>query len=126
VRLLQVGRLISARQRQDISAYTASVEYDFRPDWHISPPQGLLNNPNGFIYHQWQYHFSYQWHPYPWVHKDKYWAHLTSKDLVNWQWQPVAFTPSDWFDSHGVFSGHAVSGGDRLMLFYTGNTRVGE
>jgi beta-fructofuranosidase len=86
----------------------------------------LLNNPNGFIYHQWQYHFSYQWHPYPWVHKDKYWAHLTSKDLVNWQWQPVAFTPSDWFDSHGVFSGHAVSHYDRLMLFYTGNTRVGE
>ncbi|PKH02761.1 sucrose-6-phosphate hydrolase [Psychromonas sp. MB-3u-54] len=124
--LLQVGQLISDQQRQDISAYTAPVECEFRPDWHISPPQGLLNDPNGFIYHQGQYHLFYQWYPYACVHKDKYWAHLTSKDLVNWQWQPVALTPSDWFDSHGVFSGHALSQDDLLMLFYTGNTRIGE
>ncbi|MFT6927825.1 MAG: beta-fructofuranosidase [Psychromonas sp.] len=124
--LLQVGQLISDKQRQNIIPCISAVECEFRPDWHISPPQGLLNDPNGFIYHQGQYHLFYQWYPYACEHKDKYWAHLTSKDLVNWRWQPVALTPSDWFDSHGVFSGHAISHNDLLMLFYTGNTRIDE
>jgi beta-fructofuranosidase len=124
--LLQVGQQIAEQQLQDIRPYITPVECEFRPDWHISPPQGLLNDPNGFIYHQGQYHLFYQWYPYACVHKDKYWAHLTSKDLVNWQWQPVPLTPSDWFDSHGVFSGHALSQDEQLMLFYTGNVRIGE
>ncbi|WP_413702334.1 glycoside hydrolase family 32 protein [Psychromonas sp. KJ10-10] len=97
-----------------------------RPTWHVSPPQGLLNDPNGFIYHQGKYHLFYQWSPYACEHKDKYWAHLTSDNLIHWDWQPVALTPSDWFDSHGVFSGHALSQGDELKLFYTGNVRIDE
>lgn len=122
--LLAVGKLISQQQLQDITAYIEPVECEYRPQWHISPPQGLLNDPNGFIYHQGQYHLFYQWYPYACEHKDKHWAHLTSKDLVSWDWQPLALTPSDWFDSHGVFSGHALSQGNELMLFYTGNVRI--
>ena len=124
--LLKIGKLISQQQRQNIAPYMTPVECEHRPQWHISPPQGLLNDPNGFIYHQGQYHLFYQWYPYACVHKDKHWAHLTSKDLVTWDWQSVALTPSDWFDSHGVFSGHAISQGDELMLFYTGNVRTDE
>lgn len=124
--LLEAGRLIAQQQLVDADAYLQPVPCPFRPDWHISPPQGLFNDPNGFIYHQGQYHLFYQLYPYTCEHKDKYWAHLTSKDLVNWQWQPLALTPSHWFDCHGVFSGHAISRGEELMLFYTGNVRVGE
>jgi beta-fructofuranosidase len=124
--LLEVGKLIAEQQLQAITPYTEPVACEYRPSWHISPPQGLLNDPNGFIYHQGQYHLFYQWYPYACEHKDKHWAHLTSKDLLTWDWQPVALTPSDWFDSHGVFSGHALSQGDELMLFYTGNVRIDE
>ena len=124
--LLEVGKLIAKQQLTEIQPYITPVECAHRPAWHISPPQGLLNDPNGFIYHQGQYHLFYQWYPYACVHKDKYWAHLTSKDLINWEWQPIALTPSDWFDSHGVFSGHALSHDNELMLFYTGNVRIGE
>ncbi|HEY5715333.1 MAG TPA: glycoside hydrolase family 32 protein, partial [Psychromonas sp.] len=124
--LLEAGKLIAKQQLQAIQPYTTPVECEHRPAWHISPPQGLLNDPNGFIYHQGQYHLFYQWYPYACAHKDKHWAHLTSKDLINWEWQPVALTPSDWFDSHGVFSGHALSQDDQLMLFYTGNVRIDE
>lgn len=124
--LLEVGKLISQQQLAALEPCLEALECEHRPSWHISPPQGLLNDPNGFIYHQGQYHLFYQWYPFSCEHKDKYWAHLTSKDLVNWQSQPVALTPSDWFDSHGVFSGHALSQGDELMLFYTGNVRIGE
>lgn len=123
--LALVGRSIAARQQVKAAQYRVARPSHYRPQWHISPPQGLLNDPNGFIYHQGAYHLFYQWYPYSCEHKDKYWVHLTSDDLINWHWQSVALTPSDWFDSHGVFSGHAVSQGDDLMLFYTGNTRLG-
>ena len=124
--LAEVGKLIAEQQLQALKPYSEPLACAHRPSWHIAPPQGLLNDPNGFIYHQGQYHLFYQWYPYACEHKDKYWAHLTSKDLLHWQWQPVALTPSDWYDSHGVFSGHALSQGDELMLFYTGNVRIDE
>ncbi|KIE20104.1 sucrose-6-phosphate hydrolase [Vibrio sinaloensis] len=124
--LLKIGRMISEQQQLALASATKPAQCPHRPCWHISPPQGLLNDPNGFIFHNGEYHLFYQWYPHACVHKDKYWAHLTSPDLVNWQWQPVALTPSDWFDAHGVFSGHALSHQNQLMLFYTGNTRIGE
>ncbi|MBG0759759.1 sucrose-6-phosphate hydrolase [Vibrio cidicii] len=123
--LAKVGLAIAARQRQQASQHLQPTACPYRPQWHISPPQGLLNDPNGFVYHQGEYHLFYQWYPFACEHKDKYWVHLKSADLVNWAWQSIALTPSDWFDSHGVFSGHAVSDGDNLWLFYTGNTRLG-
>ncbi|MGP8304790.1 glycoside hydrolase family 32 protein [Vibrio sp. YIC-376] len=124
--LLEVGEAISAQQRNRFSTFQAPVECEYRPAWHISPPMGLLNDPNGFIYHNGAYHLFYQWYPYSCEHKDKHWVHLTSQDLVNWEWDSVALTPSLWCDSHGVFSGHALSQGEELMLFYTGNTRIGQ
>ncbi|MCY9877290.1 glycoside hydrolase family 32 protein [Vibrio natriegens] len=124
--LLKVGEDIAAQQSKRFSVLQQPVECEYRPSWHISPPQGLLNDPNGFIYHDGAYHLFYQWFPYGCEHKDKHWVHLTSQDLVEWEWQSVALTPSLWCDSHGVFSGHALSQGKELMLFYTGNTRIGQ
>jgi beta-fructofuranosidase len=124
--LLALGRGIARHQLAMAEDFIPPVECDYRPQWHVSPPKGLLNDPNGFIYHNGEYHLFYQWYPFSCAHKDKHWAHLTSTDLINWQWQPVPLTPSDWFDSHGVFSGHAVSNGEELMLFYTGNVRIDE
>lgn len=124
--LRQVGEKLAKQQRSRAQPYQTPTYSPYRPQWHISPPQGLLNDPNGFIYHQGEYHLFYQWYPYACEHKDKYWVHLTSTDLVNWNYQSLALTPSDWFDSHGAFSGHAVSQDDGLYLFYTGNVRIGE
>ncbi|MBC7005260.1 sucrose-6-phosphate hydrolase [Photobacterium sp. BZF1] len=122
----RLGRIIEQNQRQQLVNVSETTESQHRPVWHIAPPQGLLNDPNGFTYHNGEYHLFYQLYPFGCVHKDKYWAHVTSTDLVNWQSQPMALFPSDWFDSHGVFSGHAVSTEEELMLFYTGNVRIGE
>ncbi|MCG3739918.1 glycoside hydrolase family 32 protein [Vibrio cincinnatiensis] len=123
--LAATGRQIAEQQREQASAHLQPIACPYRPQWHISPPQGLLNDPNGFICHQGEYYLFYQWHPFACEHKDKYWVLLKSQDLIHWQWQSIALTPSDWFDSHGVFSGHAVSDGEDLWLFYTGNTRLG-
>ena len=124
--LVQVGQKIAARQLQNLQAWAQPVVCEYRPKWHISSPQGHMQDPTGFIYHQGQYHLFHLWAPYQESCKDCCWAHRTSSDLVNWQWQKVALTPSDWFDSHGIYSGHAVSQDDELMLFYTGNVRIDE
>ena len=123
--LASLGRLIAEKQIASAKEHLQPTTCSYRPQWHISPPQGLLNDPNGFVYHNGEYYLFYQWYPYACEHKDKYWVLLKSRNLVNWNWQSIALTPSDWFDSHGVFSGHAVSHEGDLLLFYTGNTRLG-
>jgi beta-fructofuranosidase len=123
--LNEIGQLIDRDLRQKVSDYLIPTKCEFRPSWHIAPPQGLLNDPNGFIWHAGEYHLFYQWYPYECMHKDKYWVHLKSSDLVNWRWSSIALTPSSWCDSHGVFSGHALSHDGDLLTFYTGNTRIG-
>ncbi len=125
-KLMNIGIKIAETQSEQAEAFSQPTACVHRPVWHVSPPSGLLNDPNGFIFHKGEYHLFYQWNPYGCSHKDKFWAHLVSQDLVTWQWKPVALTPSDWFDSHGVFSGHAISQDDELKLFYTGNVRIGE
>jgi len=124
--LMALGREIDNDCRMNISEYLIPEPSPYRPGWHISPPVGLINDPNGFIFHGGKYRLCYQWYPYNCLHKDKYWVQMSSSDLVNWTWDSIALTPSDWFDSHGVFSGHAISIDDKIMVFYTGNTRIGE
>ncbi len=79
--LAALGRLIDQNLREQAAPfYSPTSKTDFhRPAWHISPPQGLLNDPNGFIYFQEHYHLFYQWYPFACEHKDKFWVHLISQ-----------------------------------------------
>ena len=121
-----VGKIIEENQRELLAQLTETNSAGHRPKWHFAPKQGLLNDPNGFIFHQGEYHLFYGLDPLVPGDKNRYWVHFTSTDLVNWHEKPVALYPSDWYDCHGVYSGHAVSTDEELMLFYTGNVRVGE
>ena len=91
--------------------------------FHISPPSGLLNDPNGLIFWNGEYHVFYQWNPFACEHGAKHWAHLKSTDMVNWQNLPIALSPTDWFDKNGCYSGSAIEKDNKLYLFYTGNVK---
>lgn len=95
----------------------------WRQTFHIQPPTGLLNDPNGFSFFNGEYHLFYQWFPYGPVHGLKHWYHTSSKDLVNWKNNGVALEPSLSFESHGAYSGSGIVKNDELFLFYTGNVR---
>ncbi|MDP4145518.1 MAG: sucrose-6-phosphate hydrolase [Bacillota bacterium] len=95
----------------------------FRQKFHIQPKMGLLNDPNGFSYYNGRYHLFYQWFPLGPVHGLKYWYHISSTDLVNWEEHGLGIVPGDWFDSHGAYSGSGIVHNERLHLLYTGNTR---
>ena len=95
----------------------------WRQTYHIQPPHGLLNDPNGFSYFNGKYHLFYQWFPLEATHGLKHWNHLTSEDLVSWQDEGIVLTPEYDFESHGIFSGTAFNKENKLHLFYTGNKR---
>lgn len=96
---------------------------NYQLDYHITPPKGLLNDPNGLIEFNGVYHVFYQWNPNGTTHKTKSWGHVTSDDLIHWENQPVALEPDQWFDKDGCYSGSAVAFENKMYLFYTGNVR---
>lgn len=96
-----------------------------RPRLHITPPHGLLNDPNGFCYFNQTYHLFYQWFPFDTFHGMKHWMHVTSTDLYQWQEQGCKITPTEAYESHGAYSGAALVENDQAYLFYTGNIKSG-
>src|SRR5690606_12691825 len=77
----------------------------YRPQWHFSPKEKWMNDPNGLVYNKGVYHLFYQYYPEDIVWGPMHWGHAVSKDLVHWEHKPVALYP----DEHGyIFSGSAV------------------
>ncbi|KAB8128299.1 sucrose-6-phosphate hydrolase [Gracilibacillus oryzae] len=95
----------------------------FYPLYHIAPPVGLINDPNGWIQWNGTYHLFYQWMPFKAGHGAKFWGHVSSEDMINWKEEPIALAPSDWFDKDGCYSGSAISFNEELLLYYTGNVK---
>lgn len=89
--------------------------------YHITPTEGLLNDPNGLIQFKGMYHVFYQWNPFGTEHDNKHWGHLVSLNMVNWQRKTIALAPSEYYDKDGIYSGSAIVKDDVLYLFYTGN-----
>ena len=103
-------------------AQTVQKDKDFRPHFHIAPPTGLMNDPNGLIFDGEKYHLFYQWFPFDAIHGMKHWKHLITKDFQHYQ-AADDLIPCELFESHGCYSGGALKVGDKLAMFYTGNTR---
>lgn len=76
-----------------------------RPQFHFSPADNWMNDPNGMFYYEGEYHLFYQHYPDSNVWGPMHWGHAVSTDLVHWAHLPIALYP----DSLGyIFSGSAV------------------
>lgn len=77
----------------------------YRSQFHFSPEENWMNDPNGMVYYKGIYHLFYQYYPEDIVWGPMHWGHAVSNDLVHWQHKPIALYP----DKLGlIFSGSAV------------------
>ncbi|MGB3149658.1 MAG: glycoside hydrolase family 32 protein [Maribacter sp.] len=92
---------------QTISNIKTSGHYAerYRPQFHFSPQEKWMNDPNGLVHYKNTYHLFYQYYPDSTVWGPMHWGHAISKDMIKWEHKPVALYP----DEHGlIFSGSAV------------------
>jgi beta-fructofuranosidase len=101
---------------------SSSIALDpLRPSCHLLPPHNWMNDPNGPIWWKGKYHLFYQLNPHAAVWGDMHWGHATSTDMVHWQHQPIALTPTPGgADSEGCFSGSAIVHNGVPTIIYTG------
>lgn len=105
---------VSSESARSITAY----DEPFRPQFHFSPPEKWMNDPNGLVYHQGVYHLFYQYYPEDIVWGPMHWGHATSTDMIHWENKPIALYP----DEHGlIFSGSAVVDKNNTSGFGTGD-----
>ncbi len=96
-----------------------------RPVFHLTPPIGWMNDPNGFSWYEGRYHLFYQYYPFDTCWGPVSWGHAVSRDLLRWEQLPPALVPDQDYDCGGCFSGTAVQLDDgRQMLMYTGYVPV--
>jgi sucrose-6-phosphate hydrolase len=115
---------ITKQIRQDMNRQKAIVDADpWRLHYHLMPEVGWLNDPNGAVQFNGTYHIYHQYVPETPNGGRTHWGHKTSQDLVHFTEEDIFLSPTESFDTDGVYSGNAFVHEGQLHFFYTGNVK---
>lgn len=95
----------------------------YRLAFHIMPPTGWLNDPNGLCQFKGINHIYYQYSPLTPNWGMKLWGHVTTKDWITYQEEEPFLFADTSYDKDGVYSGSAYVLDDKIHYFYTGNVK---
>ncbi len=109
---------------QDRREWYERVQRDpARFKYHIQPPMGWLNDPNGLCQKDGVYHIYFQYCPFYPELGSIFWGHMTTRDFIHFEEQePAVYSDTPW-DCNGPYSGSAFEKDGTLCFFYTGNVR---
>jgi len=104
----------------------------WRPQYHFTPATNFMNDPNGLVYYQGEYHLFYQHNSQgaEWGHMS--WGHAVSDDMIHWRHLPLAIAEepgrymiysgsavADWHNSSGLCSSTEPHDPSCLIAIYT-------
>lgn len=101
----------------------------YRPLYHHTPVYGWMNDANGLVYKDGEYHLYFQYNPYGSVWGNMHWGHSVSRDLLHWEHLDTGIER----DTMGhIFSGSCIvdkfnsagTGKDNIIAFYTSHKSV--
>jgi fructan beta-fructosidase len=103
-----------------------------RPLFHFTPARNWINDPNGLVFFDGEYHLFYQHNAFADTPGSIGWGHAISRDLIRWEHLPVAIPFADGVMAfsgcavvdHHNSSGFGLNGEPPLVLIFTGHVDV--
>lgn len=119
--------LFKIYQSDEIAGADSMYREKNRPQAHFTTRRGWVNDPNGLVYYDGEYHLFYQHNPYEREWENMHWGHAISHDLVHWQELPAALYPDElgtMYSGSAVIdykntSGFGMPGNPAMVALYT-------